>query len=861
MSLYRGALLPDCQEEWVLPERKTYEQAYLNALETLAAHATADGQSTDAVHWLRLLLATDPYRESACCALMQALSVAGDHAAVTQVYRDLRLVLRRDLNTDPAPKTQALYRNLLAHETRSAILPSASPAPAGPPRRLPVPLTDLIGREEEIEEVGGWLGTNRLVTLVGTGGVGKTRLSLAVAERVIAQFPDGVWFVDLAPLSDSALLAQTLLRTLDLHEESSRTPEETLEQALSSRIMLLVMDNCEHLVEACTSLTHRLLSTCSDLRVLATSREALGLTDEYLYRVPSLALPPQGQPNVEKATSSLLEYEAVRLFVERARQANTSFQLNRSNAGAVVQICQRLDGIPLAIEMATARVKSLSVAHIAARLEDRFHLLTGGSRAALPRQRTLQATIDWSYDLLSEAERALFRRLCVFAGGWSLEAAEAVCAGAGVEAGEVLNVLIHLVEKSLVIFEEPVEGRARYHMLESLRQYGVERLAEAGETEALNHRHRDFFLQWVEEVEPHFYGPEQSTWYATVEKEYANLRVALESYQKEEAADRALRLTGALSAFWDVRGYFKEGLSHQITALSLAGAVGTKARARVLLAAGQLSVRQSDHALARTLIEECLMIRRELGDKHGVVGALNECASVALHLGHHGLVRSHCEESLLISQELGDKRGTIGAFNILGQLSIHEGDHALARSCFEKCLAIQRELRDPRGIAGSLGGLATAAYALGDYAQARAFCEESLEISQQLGDKLAIEHTFFTLGNVACADGDYGRASTWYKECLALRWELRNLFHIVQSLADFANLAGRQGQHERAARLLGAAKALCQTLGISPPVADSEEYARTIDTAGVALDKEAITAAWEKGRAMSLEQMVEYALS
>jgi non-specific serine/threonine protein kinase len=737
------------------------------------------------------------------------------------------------------------------------------------------------------------------VTLAGTGGVGKTRLSIAVAEQVAGRSAEGVWFADLAPLSDPLQITPTILRLFDLREDSHCTPEETLVRALSSRTLLLVLDNCEHLLEACAALTHRLLTTCPGLRVLATSREALGLTGEHLYRVPSLSLPP-GLAGVEKEASSLLEYAAVRLFVERARQASPAFRLTRSNAGLVVQVCHRLDGIPLALEMAAARVKSLSMAQIAARLEDRFHLLTGGSRAALPRQRTLQAAIDWSYDLLSAAERALFRRLSVFTGGLSLEAAVAVCAGADVEVWEVLDQLTSLVDKSLVVFEESAEGTSRYRLLETLRQYGGERLAESGETEALRSQHRDFFLRWAEEAEVHFYGPEQSAWYATVENDLDNLRAALEWCQKRREAERALRLNGALSPFWDVRGYYKEGLAHQIAALSLAGAAGTEVRARVLLAAGQLSVRQGDYAgdyaAARSLLEECLAIQQETGNRRGIIGPLAELANVAFHLGDHRLARARCEESLVIAQELGERRSAIGAFNMLGHLALGEGDHARARSFYAECLAISREAGDTRGIAGSLRGLGNVTYAQGDYAQARAlleecleisrelgdkfgiaaclvnlgalawrqgdygrvrsFCEESVAIYQEVGDKISALHTLGVFGHIARAEGDYGRASALYQESLALRRELGDTHSIVQSLEDFAALAGRQGLPERAARLLGAAEALCRTLGRTPPAGVPEEYTRAVDTARAALGDTAFTEAWEEGRAMTMDQMV-----
>lgn len=872
VGLYRGPLLQDCQEEWAFTERNAREQSYLAALERLAAIHKERGEPAASVRWLRQLVAADPYRESAHCALMQALADSGDRAAMQQVYREMRLLLRRDLNADPCSETETLYRSLGARSARPVVSPPAPPPPSGPPRRLPVPLSDLIGREREVEEVCGWLGKSRLVTLAGAGGVGKTRLSIAAAERAIGQFAEGVWFADLAPLNDPAQITPTLLRLFGLQEDLQSPPENSLERALRSHTLLLILDNCEHLLEACAVLAHRLLSACPGLRVLATSREALGLTGEHIYRVPSLSLPPAGQAGVEKEASSLLEYVAVRLFVERARQAGASFQLTRSNAGAVVQICHRLDGIPLALELAAARVKALSLAQIAARLDDRFHLLTGGSRAALPRQRTLQMAIDWSHDLLSEGERTLFRRLSVFAGGWSLEAAEAVCAGGVIAQETALDALTHLVEKSLAAFDEPAEGTARYRLLESMRQYGVERLAESGETEALRNRHRDFFLQWAEEAEPHFYGPEQGRWYVYVEKEYDNLRAALEWCQRKEASEEALRLVGALSAFWDVRGRHKEGLAHQIAALSLTGAVGRAgARAKALLAAGQLSARQLDFALATTLLEECLTLQRELGNRRGVGRALNELADVAFRQGDHRLAHTRCKESLTIAQELGDRPSAVGALNMLGQLALHEGDYPLARSFYEECLAIDRELGDTRGIAGSLRGLGNVAYERNDPALARSLYEESLAIDRELGDRWGIIYTLGRLGRLARAEGDYGRASSRYKERLALCWELGEVFAIISSLEDFASMAVRQGQElpaadsigwsERAARLLGAAEALCQTMGRNPPATDMEEYVRAVDISRAALGEASFAAARAKGRAMTMEQSIKYALA
>jgi non-specific serine/threonine protein kinase len=856
-------LLPDCPEGWAVGERDLREQAYLTALETLANLSRSQGNSTGAVHWLRLLVSADPYRESVYCTLMQALADCGDRAAVTQVYRDLRLRLRHDLNAEPAPETEALYHRLLASQPRTVALPTVLPAPSGPPRRLPVPLSDLIGREQELEEVAGWLGRSRLVTLVGVGGVGKTRLAIAAAERVNGQFAEGVWFVDLAPLSDPSLLTQTLLRALDIREESSRTPEETLERALCWRRLLLVLDNCEHLLEACGSLTYRLLTACPGLRVLATSRQALGLTGEHLYRVPSLSLPPIGQPNVEKAASVLLEYAAIQLFVERARQANSSFQLSRQSAGTAVQICQRLDGIPLAIEMAAARIKSLSVDQIAARLEDRFALLTGGSRAVLPRQRTLQAAIDWSYDLLSEAERVLFRRLCVFAGGWSLEAAEAICKEEGgrrkeesnpaqnavpgtqnpflpVYPSEVLDVLTQLVEKSLVVFEEAGEGTAHfslsetmqqddseglaaigeapYRMLETVRRYACDRLRKSEENTVVRGRHRDYFTDFAEEARKRLTGSGQLAWSQRLEIEHDNLRSAIAWCREDPGGVEAgLRLTSAMGWFWLTHGYLKEGQQHLAEALARDRSSRPRVRGEALIMAAMLACQTADDATAQVLLEENLAIWRELGDRTGIVEALTSLGMVKYEQGDYVTALAYLEERLVLQQEAGDRQNSANTLYWLGRVSEAQGDLGKARLHLEEACAID------------------------------------LEFGQKAG------HAAWRLGDVLCMQGDYAAAHALLSESLKTAWELDDKVVAFSSLEFLAWLAHAQEQGERSARLYGAADALRTTFGYMLSPSDQNKHLARTTTVRTALGAAAFTTAWEKGRGMSPEQMVEYA--
>lgn len=917
VALYRGPLLPGCLEEWVLPERQVREQAYLSALETLAVGAIAEGQPIAAVRWLRMLLVTDPYRESACCALMQSLADCGDQAAMTQVYHDLRLLLHRDLNAEPAPETDALYRSLHERQPRPIALPPASPPPAGQPRRLPVPLSDLIGREQEMEEVGGWLGKCRLVTLVGTGGVGKTRLSIAVAERVIGQFTDGVWFVDFAPLSDPALLTQTILRRLDIREDPLCTPEETLEQALSSRTLLLVLDNCEHLLESCASLSHRLLSACPGLRILATSREALDLTGEHLYPVPALSLPLPGQANVEKTATSLLEYAAVQLFVERARQSSPSFRLNRGNMELVAQICHRLDGIPLAIEMAAARLKALSASQIADRLEDRFHLLTGGNRAALPRHRTLKATIDWSYNLLTEAERTLFRGLSVFAGGWTLEAAEQVCAVAihsdtqqsnsqssdapSSQHPDVLDLLSSLVDKSLVIYARNDETAPRYRLLETMRQYGRGKLQESGEMEQTRKRHRDYCLRLAKEAASQLFGTAQQPWLERLETEHDNMRAALVFCMEEPAGiGTGLQLAVALARFWTIRGHWTEGRANLERVLERTDArrEAPSISAQALLKAGNLAWYQGDYGAARAWFEESLPLFRELDDRKGIANTLSGLSLVANKMGDDVVARPLLEESLRLFREVADIRNVANSLCNLGVLDCTCGDSAAAQPRFDEALRLFTELRNNRGISFALQGQGDVALLRGDYMTARALYEESFELRRDLGDTWGMAATLYSQGDVAFQQGDYAAARAFYEESLDLRRRLGDRagiavaydglgrvafrlgdeataqMHLELSLSLCAELGDKggvacafeglaevlagQARAVFAAHFWGVAATLRESIGTPMPLRRRQEYERSVAAVRSGLGEEAFATAWAQGSAMTIEQAVTF---
>ncbi|HLZ26640.1 MAG TPA: tetratricopeptide repeat protein, partial [Chloroflexota bacterium] len=550
---------------------------------------------------------------------------------------------------------------------------------------LPNQLSSFVGRERAVAELDGLLATARLLTLTGPGGIGKTRLALRVALDLLADYPDGVWLVRLDALADSALVAGAVANVLRVREQPGRVLQEVLANALSARHLLLVLDSCEHLLPACAELADALLQASPRLQIVATSRERLGVPGEVVWQVPSLGLPASESA---PAADELSTYEAVRLFADRAAAARPGFAVTNLNADSVAQVCRRLDGLPLALELAAARMNALSVEQLAQRLDDRFRLLTGptsraarvasgtlsGSRTALLRQQALRATIDWSYDLLSEPERVLLRRLAVFAGEWTLEAAEAVCAGEET----VFDQVCSLVDKSLVRVEANPTGR--YRLLETIREYALERLEASGEAEALRRRHTEYFLALVEQAAPELRGAGQLVWFKRLEAEYENVRAALLWTLERPDADLALRLGGALWYFWWIRSHSSEGrqLLERVLAISTGA---TLARATVLNATGYLASALDELDQASALHALALAISRELGDRPGVAMSLRCLGRVALLQGEYARADELLHEALALLRELGDRWGIGLALNNLANLSLLEGAAESAGGC------------------------------------------------------------------------------------------------------------------------------------------------------------------------------------
>lgn len=685
------------------------------------------------------------------------------------------------------------------------------------PNNLPQQVTSFIGREKEMAEVKALLKETRLLTLTGSGGCGKSRLSLQVAADVLEEYAGGVWLVELAPLADPALVPQAVASVLGVKEEAGKSLIESLSDALKPKNLIVVLDNCEHLLEACARLVEALGRSCPHVKVLASSREGLGVPGEQTYRVPSLSLP---DPKQKETPESLSQYEAVRLFIERARLAQPEFTVTNQNTPALAQVCYRLDGIPLALELAAARVRSLSVEEINTRLDNRFRLLTGGSRTALPRQQTLRALIDWSYDLLTEPEKILLRRLSVFSGGWSLEAAEQVCAGEDPSGGtiedwEVLDLLTGLVDKSLALAETQ-EGHTRYRLLETVRQYARDRLLESGEGEAVRDRHRDYFVAFSEKALQFFNGPQQAFWYAQLDPEHDNLRAVLEWCQSEEegAQQAGLRLGAALWRFWNVRGRAREGLQWLQEILERDGAKEpTEQRANALNGAGVLAVILHECAAAHRFLDESLLIWRYLGSTE-VIHTLQSLGYLALVEGKLTEAQALYEESLQIAQSAGKRRFTLYPLQGLGRVAHSRGDLLKARACYEESVSVAREFGDHSGLIWALDSLAQLMSELGDADAARVLQEENRAIAQQLQSPRVLAETLSHLGYQALIRGQYAQARSLYQQRLEAAKQADNEEQLGWAYFGLGVLAQYEGDYARAQPLFEEALRLFHQAGV-----------------------------------------------
>ncbi|MPY78855.1 MAG: LuxR family transcriptional regulator [Actinophytocola sp.] len=634
---------------------------------------------------------------------------------------------------------------------------------------LPAELTSFIGRRHEIAEIKRLLSASRLVTLTGVGGAGKTRLSLRAAGDLQRAFSDGVWLVELAALEDQALLSQTIASTLGLHDRTARWPVPALAEYLSDKRLLLVLDNCEHLRNACAVLVDTVLHSAPGVHVLATSRQALGLTGEHIFQVPTMSMP---EPERLPPPDALGQYEAVNLFVDRATAVRPDFELTAGNADTVVRICQRLDGIPLAIELTAVRLRALDLADIFDRLEDRFRLLTAGSPGVLPRHQTLRALIDWSNALCSEPESALWARLSVFSGGFDLAAAEAVCSDDTIPEADVVALLAALVDKSIVIADHQ-DGRLRYRLLETIRQYGLERLANDGDETAVRKRHRDYFVHLVERALTEWLSPDQEAWLTTLLREHNNLRTAFELCLAEpDPADTGTQMAGALWFFWIATGLTNEGRRWLERSLE-SNQRPSHARARALWVCGYLCTIQEDLAAARPMIAEC---------------------------------RSHAEQ-------LDDVNAAAWAVQLTGMIAMSDGDLAGARGTLSESLDQHRAIGGQMGILDTSFYLIVATALVGDLDRAVEVAEDAIALCDSLGERWLKSYMLWDLSLVAWQQSDYSRATASAMDGLRLAREFNEQWVIAFCFEILAWAAHGERAPVRAARLLGAADRLWRRIG------------------------------------------------
>lgn len=747
------------------------------------------------------------------------------------------------------PTTERATFIQFARGAQPAEMKSASRATgARPMHNLPLQPTSFIGREREIADVKRLLATTHLMTLTGSGGTGKTRLSLEVAAELLDTFNDGLWFIELAPLSDSALVPVTVTSVLGVREEPGRPPMATLLDWLRDKQLLLILDNCEHLIAACAKLVDAVLHASRETRILASSREALGIAGELVWHVPSLSAP---NPNHTITAVELIPYAAARLFIDRAMFAIPTFSLTNANSPAVAEICYRLDGIPLAIELAAARMRVFSAEQIAARLDDRFRLLTGGSRTALPRYQTLQASIDWSYSLLSEPERILFRRLSVFAGGWTFDTAEGVCAddataglppaqgqtqshnfgtapkrveaaalGLPLRQADVLDLLTQLVEKSLVAAEEK-HGEIRYRLLETIRQYAHDRLSASGEGERVRDAHLHYFVALGEMAEPKFLSAEQILWLNRLEAELDNVRVALDWSAAPGRTEFGMRLAAALHHFWYLRSHQSEG---------------TETLQNLLM---------RPEATARTLT------------RAKALAALCELESRA---GYYEHAKTVGKEALAIGQEMNDALTIIRALMFLGHANVFQGNTVEGLALLKRALDMCRILGDTVGVVWTLQVSGVGGLRSGDLGTAQSFFAEAVTVEREWGDKNSLSFTMRHWGYAYFQQHDLAGAMPKFRESLLLNVEIGDKQGVAACLGAYAAVAMADEQFERAANLFGAVETMLESIRTKLLPYDDDQFTQNVTSLRAHLDEAALKAAWALGRQMTMEQAMALAL-
>ena len=864
VELYAGDLLPsDLYEDWAEERRRQLRQTFLSVLIELAELHEVRGEYSAAVEVLRRAVAEEPTREETHEALIRAHALSDDVEDALAQYGRLEVVLSQELGARPGESSRLLRDEIATgrfppgepeattHDDQKAMETSDSRK-----HNLPASRTSFVGREQEVREIKRGLSMTRLLTLTGAGGSGKTRLALEVARDLVGAYSDGVWLVELAPLSEGPLVPRAVATVLRVQERAAQPLVDTLVEVSRNRDLLLLLDNCEHLVEAAASLADALLESCAKLRILATSREPLGVAGEVRWTVPALSTPDVGRTPV----GQLEIYESVRLFAERARHRESSFALTTSNARPVAEICERLDGIPLAVELAAARVGTLGLSEISGMLGDSLRLLTAGGRTAAPRQRTLRGTLDWGHDLLSKSEKSLFRGLSVFAGGWTLDAAESVCSGEGIGQREVLDLLSALVNKSLVVTEASGAGELRYRFLEPVHQYARERLEASGEGENFRRRHAAFYLALAEEAEPRLRGPDQAAWIQRLDAELDNLRTALAWLPEHGEAERGLRLGSALLFFWTWRGSHQEGSNWLEEGLRRGDAVAGAIRAKALNSLADIKIMLGDYERSHALLQEGLWLYRAAGDAEGIAACLCDLGWLATFQGDFPRAKSLLEESLVWARESKDTLRTAFVLNRLAGVAGANLDREAAEKLLLESLALYRHAGDSKSIAMCLGMLGYLALRQGNHERAVSQTEEAM--ARIRAAELSMDAFYPTvLALAVMLQGDLDRAKHLIAEALLLGRTSGNRLHTIQAVEMGAILATARQDPATAARLWGAAEANREILGAPRDPDDEDFYEPHIARGRAGLSPGVWTAAWEEGHAMTQEEAVDHVLS
>lgn len=878
IALYRGDFLQGCDEDWAIEEREFLKARYIEALDGMVELCTDHGATEDAIDYAQRILRHNPLREDVHRRLMALFYATGDRTAAIDQYQRCRRRLGDDLGVPPDSETDRLYR---AIEAKKAVDDTVGAQRERTPSNLPHLLTRFVGRDDQLQRLAQSLETDRLVTLMGVGGCGKTRLALEVGHRLKAEFADGVWFIDLAPLTDPNWIPQAIASTLKLSQSKIQAVTDELIEHFRESSTLLILDNCEHLIDACARLARRLLEACPQLSVLATSRESLQLSGERIWRLDPLPIPDYGL-NAE----DLRSYALVRMFLDHARGYRPDFRLLEANAGAVASICRASEGIPLAIELAAAWLRVLSAPEIAARLSSDLGLLTTETRDAPSRHRSIQTVFDHSWELISERSQRLFMRLSTFRGGFTRKAAESV-------AGASLMQLSALLDKSLLYRDD--DGRYGSHEL--LRQFGEAKLEASGEADATRERHLAFYRELAETAEPHLAGESPGEWLRRLTAESDNLRAALSWALETGRSEDALRMAAALARFWNLRGHLTEGRQWLDQALERVEEAELATQAKALHQAGELAWRQGDYASTEECQRESLFRYRQLADQSGISQALVGLGRVAHEQGRLDEAEQLFTESLEIERSVGNGRGTAVALGNLGEVMLEQGDPQGARDYLQQSLDILRELGDRSAECNVLNNLGYVASVQGEIEDARAYLHESLSVAREIDDKRNVVMALGNLGNLAMEESHWDRAADslsevleiframndrrnlsvalnklgqvaleqrqaaqaqeYLIESLMISHELDDKLALAEALCGISEILQMEDRSEDAAQLQGTISRLLEQIGASLQGHECRVYKRTARDLESCLGKQGYARHVERGQQANLEDVLQ----